>query len=166
MRIPPYYRLPEWQRFFAGAVIGMIGSWMVFFYMYGVLQEKQVIRIEQQAQEINKLSTANEIWEKDLAKLNEEIEKKLSIQEVEITIINDRSFNLDKLSVAEAEEKLSDDLAQLLTKNVEDVYRTKSLLKKSIENKVLEINKKKYLLKVREIFFYTNMEIEVELFRL
>lgn len=166
MRIPPYYRLPEWQRFFAGVVIGMIGSWMVFFYMYGVLQEKQVIRIEQQAQEINKLSTANEIWEKDLAKLNEEIEKKLSIQEVEITIVNDRFYNLDKLSVAEAEEKLSDDLAQLLTKNVEDVYRTKSLLKKSIENKVLEINKKKYLLKVREIFFYTNMEIEVELFRL
>lgn len=166
MRIPPYYRLPTWQRFFAGVVIGAIGSWFVFFYMYGVLQEKQISIIEIQRKEIHELKIKVGIWEQDFNKLNEETEKHLSVKEIRVNIVNDRFYDLDKLSVAEAEEVIRTDLTTLITKNVEDVYKTKALLKKSIENKILEINKKRYRIEITEIFFYKNMEIEVKLHRL
>lgn len=166
MRIPPYYRLPTWQRFFAGVVIGAIGSWFVFFYMYGVLQEKQISIIEIQRKEIHELKIKVGIWEQDFNKLNEETEKHLSVKEIRVNIINDRFYDLDKLSVAEAEEVIRTDLTTLITKNVEDVYKTKALLKKSIENKILEINKKRYRIEITEILFYKNMEIEVKLHRL
>ena len=39
MRIPPYHRTPTWQRFFAGAALGGLISWVIFFYMHGVQQE-------------------------------------------------------------------------------------------------------------------------------
>lgn len=166
MRIPPYYRLPTWQRFFAGVVIGAIGSWFIFFYMYGVLQEKQISVIEIQRKEIHELKIKVGIWEQDFNKLNEETEKHLSVKEIRVNIVNDRFYDLDKLSVAEAEEVIRTDLTTLITKNVEDVYKTKALLKKSIENKILEINKKRYRIEITEIFFYKNMEIEVKLHRL
>ncbi|MEC2054705.1 sporulation protein [Peribacillus psychrosaccharolyticus] len=166
MRIPPYYRLPTWQRFFAGVVIGAIGSWFIFFYMYGVLQEKQISIIEIQRKEIHELKIKVGIWEQDFNKLNEETEKHLSVKEIRVNIVNDRFYDLDKLSVAEAEEVIRTDLTTLITKNVEDVYKTKALLKKSIENKILEINKKRYRIEITEIFFYKNMEIEVKLHRL
>lgn len=166
MRIPPYYRLPTWQRFFAGVVIGAIGSWFIFFYMYGVLQEKQISIIEIQRKEIHELKIKVGIWEQDFNKLNEETEKHLSVKEIRVTIANDRFYDLDKLSVVEAEEVIRTDLTTLITKNVEDVYKTKALLKKSIENKILEINKKRYRIEITEIFFYKNMEIEVKLHRL
>lgn len=166
MRIPPYYRLPTWQRFFAGVVIGAIGSWFIFFYMYGVLQEKQISIIEIQRKEIHELKIKVGIWEQDFNKLNEETEKHLSVKEIRVNIVNDRFYDLDKLSVAEAEEVIRTDLTTLITKNVEDVYKTKALLKKSIENKILEINKKRYRIEITEIFFYKSMEIEVKLHRL
>ncbi|HAQ08205.1 MAG TPA: sporulation protein, partial [Bacillus bacterium] len=30
MRIPPYYRRPEWQRFFSGMAVGALLSWVLF----------------------------------------------------------------------------------------------------------------------------------------
>ena len=39
MRIPPYYRKPTWQQFFAGMAIGGVISWFIFFYIFGVWQE-------------------------------------------------------------------------------------------------------------------------------
>ncbi|CAH0346222.1 sporulation membrane protein YtrI [Bacillus sp. CECT 9360] len=166
MRIPPYHQKPGWQRFFAGVAIGCIISWVVFLYMFGVQQENQFERINTQRKLIGNLTDRNAIWEKDYQKLNEEVEKKLKIQEIEVTILNGKTFKLDHLSIAEAEDAIHDDLASLLTKDVETIYNGKSLLKKSIENKIVEINKKRYKLVVAEILFYTNMYIEVRLVRL
>ena len=46
MRVPPYARDPGWQRFFAGAAIGAIVSWIVFSQIFGILQEKQVRQLK------------------------------------------------------------------------------------------------------------------------
>ncbi|RFU67726.1 sporulation membrane protein YtrI [Bacillus sp. V59.32b] len=166
MRVPPYHQKPGWQRFFAGVAIGCIISWVIFLYMFGVQQENQFERMNAQQKLIGNLTDRNAIWEKDYQKLNEEVKKKLKIQEIEVTILNGKTFKLDHLSIAEAEDAIHDDLASLLTKDVETIYNGRSLLKKSIENKIVEINKKRYKLEVAEILFYTNMYIEVRLVRL
>ncbi|OIK11143.1 sporulation membrane protein YtrI [Bacillus sp. MUM 13] len=166
MRIPPLYRRPAWQRFFAGAVIGGVTSWLIFLYMFGVQQEKQITTLKAQQKMIHELKIKNAVWEHDLNKLNDETEQGLSIQDVKVTITNGETYGLDKLSVAEAEDALIEDLKSLIAKNVDTVFKGKMLLKKSIENKILEINKKRYALEVSEILFYSNMYIEIKLKRL
>ncbi|MDM5211343.1 sporulation membrane protein YtrI [Peribacillus sp. RS7] len=165
MRIPPYHRAPTWQRFFAGAALGGLISWVMFFYMHGVQQEKQIRTIHEQREEIKDLNGEIAIWEQDYKKLNQQNEEILTIQEVEVTITNGKTYSLDQLSIAEAEDVIEDDLSSLLAKDVVSVYNGKMLLIKSIENKKLIINKKRYDLEVVEIMFYTKMNIEIKVKR-
>lgn len=165
MRIPPYHRLPTWQRFFAGAALGGLLSWVIFFYMYGVQQETQIRIIHEQREEMKDLTEKIAIWEQDYKKLNQKNEEILTIQEVEVKITNGQFYSLDKLSIADAEDVIEDDLSSLLAKDVVSVYNGKMLLKKSIENKLIEINKKRYELEVNEIMFYTKMNIELTIKR-
>lgn len=165
MRIPPYHRLPTWQRFFAGAAIGGLLSWVIFFYMYGVQQETQIRIIHEQREEMKDLTEKIAIWEQDYKKLNQQNEEILTIQEVEVKITNGEFYSLDQLSIADAEDVIEDDLSSLLAKDVVSVYNGKMLLKKSIENKIIEINKKRYELEVYEIMFYTKMNIELKIKR-
>lgn len=165
MRIPPYHRLPTWQRFFAGAALGGLLSWVIFFYMYGVQQETQIRIIHEQREEMKDLNGKIAIWEQDYKKLNQQNEEILTIQEVEVKITNGEFYSLDQLSIADAEDVIEDDLSSLLAKDVVSVYNGKMLLKKSIENKIIEINKKRYELEVYEIMFYTKMNIELKIKR-
>ncbi|MBK5442925.1 MULTISPECIES: sporulation membrane protein YtrI [Peribacillus] len=164
MRIPPFHRSPTWQRFFAGAALGGLISWVIFFYMYGVQQETQIRIIHDQREEIKDLNEEIAIWEQEYKKLNQQNEEILTIQEVEVTITNGK-YSLDRLSIAEAEDVIEDDLSSLLAKDIVSVYNGKMLLKKSIENKIVDINKKRYKLEVVEIMFYTKMNIEIKLKR-
>ena len=166
MRIPPFFNNPSWQRFFAGIAIGALISWVVFFYMFGIQQEKQIRTIQTQKDQIEDLNKKIAIWEEDYQKLNEQNEEVLMIQEIVVKIKNGKQYNLDKLSVAEAEDVIRDDLASLIAKDLKTIYDGKVLLKKSIENKFIEINKKQYRLEVVEIMFYTKMYIEVKLKRI
>ena len=166
MRIPPFYNNPTWQRFFAGIAIGSLISWGLFFYMFGIQQEKQILTIQEQKEKIEDLNKKIMIWEEDYQKLNEQTEQVLMIQEVLVKINNGKTYNLDKLSIAEAEDVIRDDLTSLIAKDVKSIYNGKGLLKKSIENKFIEINKKQYRLEVVEIMFYTEMYIEVKLKRI
>ena len=124
-----------WQRFFAGVVIGAIIGWVVFFYMYGKMQENLTQEIIEQKQEISNLNDKIAIWEKESESLNEETEKKLTIQDIQITIENYRQYDLDLLSVLQAQEAIRKDLSSLISKDLETVYKGKLLIKKTIENK-------------------------------
>lgn len=132
--------------------------------MYGVQQETQIRIIHDQREEIKDLNEEIAIWEQEYKKLNQQNEEILTIQEVEVTITNGK-YSLDRLSIAEAEDVIEDDLSSLLAKDIVSVYNGKMLLKKSIENKIVDINKKRYKLEVVEIMFYTKMNIEIKLKR-
>ncbi len=82
MRIPPFYRLPSFQRFFAGAVIGGIVSWMIFIFMYGSMHEKQTQKIQDQQTQLDKLTSTLSYLQEENKELNEENEDELTIQEV------------------------------------------------------------------------------------
>lgn len=127
---------------------------------------KQIRTIQLQKEQLEDLNNKIAIWEEDYQKLNEQTEEVLMIQEVQVKINNGKTYNLDKLSVAEAEDVIRDDLTSLIAKDVKSIYNGKVLLKKSIENKFIEINKKQYRLEVVEIMFYTEMYIEVKLKRI
>ena len=166
MRPPNILSQKEWQRFFAGVAIGAITSWVIYVYLHGVMQESQMKEIIEQQQTIQKLEDEIAIWEKESESINEETEKKLTIQEIQIAIENYRDYDLDLLSVLKAQEEIRKDLSSLITKDLETVYKGRFLIKKTVENKIIEINDKKYSFTVSELMFYTTIFIEVKVRRI
>lgn len=166
MKVPTVFNNKGWQRFFAGVAIGSIVSWLLYFYMHSEMQENQILTIEEQKKEIIDLKRKIEIWEKDSESLNKETEKKIKIQEIQVTIENYRVYKLDMLSVLEAQEEIRKDLSSLLTKDLETVYKGKLLIRKAIENKTIEMNDKKYTFEVSEMMFYSTLFIEVKVHRI
>jgi hypothetical protein len=163
MRIPPLYRRPSWQRFFAGMAVGSAISWCIFLYIYGVFQEENTELIRKQAQEIVDLNGEKKIWQEEYKEINKRNIEQLTVQKINIRITNWEKYKLDSLSVLEAEDSVRDDISMMIAKDMETVYKSKDLLKKIIENKQIKINDKRYKLKVKEMVFYTNLSVQLEI---
>ena len=163
MRIPPLYRRPAWQRFFAGMAVGGVISWCIFLYIYGVWQEENTELIRKQAQEIVDLKDEKKIWQEEYKEINKRKIEQLTVQKINIRITNFEKYKLDSLSVLETEDSVRDVISMMIAKDIETVYKSKDLLKKIIENKPIKINDKRYKLKVKEMVFYTNLSIQLEI---
>jgi len=163
MRIPPLYRKPDWQRFFAGAAIGGAISWCIFLYIYGVWQEENTELIKKQQQAIIDLNDEKRIWQEEYKEINKRKIEQLTVQKINIRIMNAEKYKLDSLSVLETEDSVRDDISMMLAKDIDTVYKSKDLLKKIIENKQVKMNGKRYKLKVKEMIIYTNLTIQLEI---
>lgn len=161
MRIPPFYQRPIWQRFFAGVAIGGLISWLIFLYMYGELQEEQTKLIRQQQDEINDLSRSVKIWQEEFKALNKQNEQQLTIQEIKIKLVNGHKYKLDSFSIFEIEERIKEDVSIMNAKDLETVFKSKDVLRKMIENKIVKINDKRYKLEVKEIVIFTTLSIQI-----
>ncbi|WP_053367376.1 sporulation membrane protein YtrI [Bacillus sp. FJAT-27245] len=159
MRVPPYYNDRSWQRFFAGMAIGGAISWLLFIYMYGVLQEKQTLLIQEQRDTIQELKDDIVIWQDEFKNLNKKNIENLLVQQITVKITNHAKYNLDLLSVHETEEAVLEDLKTLKAKDIETVYKNRDLIKRVIENRSVSLNGKKYRLEVKELIFFTNVSI-------
>lgn len=163
MRIPPLYRRPSWQRFFSGMAVGGAISWVIFLYIYGVWQDRHIYTIKKQADDIRELNNDILIWQQEYKEINKRNIEQLTVQKINIKIINGEKFKLDTLSVFETEESVKDDISMMLAKDIDTVYKSKELIKKIIENKGVKINNKRYKLHVKEIVFYTTLSIQLEI---
>ncbi len=163
MRIPPLYEKRPWQLFFFGAVIGGIISWLILLILYGELQERQASTIQMQKEQIQSLEKEKSIWQEEFQKLNEEGNKILTVQSIEVKIKNADKYKIDALSKYETEEAIKEDIRPVLARDLEFVFNTRELIKKTIENKPIKINDKRYKLIVTEMFIYTNLIIHLEI---
>ncbi|MGN1402593.1 MAG: sporulation membrane protein YtrI [Bacillus sp. (in: firmicutes)] len=153
------------QVLIAGMILGAFISWALYFYMHSEMQERQIMIIEKQKKVISELERKNEIWQQEIELLNDEAEKGIKIQEIQVSINNFRDYKLDLLAVLELQEDIRKDLNSLITKDLESVYKGKLLIKRTIENKTIDVNDKKYTFEVTEMMFYTTLFIEVKLVR-
>jgi hypothetical protein len=163
MRIPPYYRYPTWQRFFAGVVIGALISWFVFLHLFGVLQEKQVRKIIELQDKIADLEDEIRIWQEDYVKQNKINKKKLMVQEISVHLVNAEQYKLDSYTTFRIEESVKEDVSHLKAKDIETVYNSRELLKRAIENKTYTINEQPYKLEIYQMFVFTTLSIELKL---
>ncbi len=163
MRIPPYYRKPSWQRFFAGMAIGACLSWCIFLYMHGVILEDKSAEISKLKGDIETEKKNVRIWQEDYKALNEKNLKQLTIQEINIKITNGKKYDLDLLALHQTEEEIKEDLNYFLAKDLEFVYKSRELISKIITNKVIPLNGKRYRLKITSTFVYTTVNIQLEL---
>lgn len=163
MRIPPYYRKPSWQRFLAGAAIGGMISWFIFLYIFGEWQEKYSKLIKQQEEDIARLKDDIKIWQEDFKELNKKNREQLTVQEIKIKIRNSEKYKMDTFSVYEIEEQLIEDISMMKAKDIDTVYKSRGLIKKMIENKVIKVNEKRYRVEVKEMVIYTTLSIQLDI---
>ncbi|MCU9614197.1 sporulation protein [Caldibacillus lycopersici] len=163
MRVPPYYRSPNWQRVFFGVVIGAIISWCVFLFMFGKMQEKQAQTIHKQEELIAELEKEKNIWQEDYKKLNDKNLELLTVQEIVVKLTNANKYHIDSLSEFQVTEDIKEDINMVLAKDLNLVFNSRELLKKAIENRPVRINNKRYKLIIREMVIYTTLIIRIEL---
>lgn len=164
MRIPLLHHKPGWQRFLSGLMIGACISWLIFLYFFAQLQEKNSLLIQSQKEKINELEEHLSIWQNDFDQLNKKNTQLLTIQKIHVKINGFEKYKIqDKQNIFHVEDKLKDDLQSLLTKNLHETFANKEIVKKTIENKSITINGKRYSFSVQHIYFFTTLEIVVEL---
>jgi gas vesicle protein len=163
MRIPPLYKNRNWQRFLAGMLLGAVVSWFVFLMLFGISQDRQIQTIHKQKNKISELEKKLDIWQSEVEELNKLKEQKLVIEDIKVKIINEKKFKLDSYTIFLIQESAKEEMDHVISKNMEDVYKSSTLLKKAIENKEYKIDKTTYTVEVHEILFYTTLSVQLKI---
>ncbi len=159
MRIPPFYQLRSWQRFLAGVMVGSILGWLVFLFMFGHIQDKQINLIMEQKLKIRDLENEKAIWQKDYEKFNEETKKKLIIEEIKIIFTNEKKLMLNEFTKFNLKEAIKQDINSLIKLDIETVSKNNQLIINTIQNKVITIEGQKYRMKVEQIHLFTRLDL-------
>ncbi|WP_216828920.1 sporulation membrane protein YtrI [Alkalihalobacterium elongatum] len=165
MRVPPYYKRPGWQRFFAGVMIGIIIGWVFFVYEFGTINETLVSEIKKQQITIDSLKKDIETLRSVEKKLNEENEKRLTIQELEMYFTNEKQVKLSELTLYELKQKGLNELRFLKGKDIATVASTNELMIRTIENTEFQIGDSRYKLKVEQVYLYTTLKLYMKIQR-
>ncbi|HHY72735.1 MAG TPA: sporulation protein [Bacillus bacterium] len=159
MRIPPFYQLRSWQRFLAGVFVGTIAGWLVFLFMYGHIQDKQINLLLEQKATIRDLENEKAIWQKDYEKFNEENKKKLIIEEINFIFTNEKKLMLNEFTKFNLKEAIKQDINSLIKQDIETVAANTQLIINTIENKIITLEGQKYQMKVEQLHLYTRLDL-------
>ncbi|ADC48750.1 hypothetical protein BpOF4_03420 [Alkalihalophilus pseudofirmus OF4] len=159
MRIPPYYKRPGWQRFFAGIVIGVLIGWVFFLYQYGLIYEELMVKLSEQEVTIQSQTRTIEELRSQQKEENEENARKLTVQKIEIHFTNTQRLRLNQLTLFELQQQALEELAFLERKNIASVSETRDLMKKMLENKLFVVDENRFQLEIEEVYLTTTLEI-------
>ncbi|GGH86726.1 mannitol-specific phosphotransferase system IIBC component [Pullulanibacillus pueri] len=162
MRVPPNYRSPGLERFFAGAVVGIVIGFVFFILIYGLAQDKQMQKITKQQVEIEGLKHDNEILKEKGLEENKELEKQLKVQEILVTI-DDGDENLPRLVTFELKRKIAQRLDSFKNKNIETVADTKDVIYGLIEGYSFQVEDKLYTFTVKNFVVSSTLDLTVQL---
>ncbi|GAE34124.1 sporulation membrane protein YtrI [Halalkalibacter akibai] len=163
MRVPPLFERRTVQRFFAGIILGILLGWFFFIYQYGQVYEGLIFRLSEQEATIESLEKNIEILVSEQKKLNEENQKDLTVQDIQIHFLNDRRLRLNQLTLLDLKQQALNELQDVKRKDIETVHNMRQLMKSTLENKVFPVGEKKYQLIVRETDLFTTLHIYVEI---
>ena len=163
MRIPSHYKRPGWQRFFAGIFIGILIGWTFFIYQFGHIHDDLIIKLRKQELTITNQNDRIETLLSDQKKLNEENQKNLTVQEIDITFTNARNLKLNELTVYELRQHALNELKFLEGKNISTVAATRELMLKAVENKIFKVGETRYRLTTKQFVLYTTIELHMKI---
>lgn len=163
MRMPDIYRLKSFYRFIAGVCIGIIIGWTFFLFQYGQVYEDLMVKVY-------KYKTENERLEKDIDILineqrmeNDENQKKLTVQQIEIIFSNERNTRLNRLNLFDLERQALNELEYAKRKEINVVSEMLDLIENTLENKIFLIEERQYQLIVEQSRLYTTLILKVKI---
>lgn len=163
MRIPFYYGTKNWQRFFSGMIIGMVIGFCMFIFIYGVAQERQLQLIEKQKKHIEELEDTRNILLEEETKRNEEIQHKLRVQSISVTIEKDKKIQLEGVKLIDLQESISRQIRSIIGKDIESVAKNKGLIFSAINNHAYLVEDQIYHVEVKSVTIYSDVEVLVKI---
>ncbi|KQL37946.1 hypothetical protein AN960_13310 [Bacillus sp. FJAT-25509] len=163
MKAPPEQLSHGWAKFFVGIFFGFIISWLVFIYFYGVTEEEQVKQISELKMLNKDYLRDKNIFFENMERMNKENKRKLTVQEIKVTILNYKQYNLNEFTNLQLVNDVKDDLSNLLTQDIKSVSQNRELLRRAIENKVYIKDDRRFKLEIDTIYFDTVLEITLKI---
>lgn len=165
MHIPPYFKKPNWQRFFAGMFIGGIVAFAVFLFMYGTHVENWIDENMKLRTQITTLEDQLKSLNQDNQKLNEKQNNQYVVKSIEIEFINEQKMlenrYIDRLGLYKLRELAKQQLPDLIGKEIKALAENSSLLYSAIEGKIYKIDEFSYELSVKRLLFSDKLKISV-----
>ncbi|MGG1113465.1 sporulation membrane protein YtrI [Halalkalibacterium halodurans] len=159
-RNAPLYKNPSVQRFIAGITIGFSIGWFFFLYQHGQAYEQALLRLyEQEAKNRELQQDLNELVSEQ-RKENEENQKNLTIQEIELQFTHGRQLRLSQLTLLELKEQALHELQFVKRKEIEAVSDMSDLVISLLENKVFVVEEQRFQLKVEQFHLSTTLKIK------
>ncbi|WP_077327461.1 sporulation membrane protein YtrI [Virgibacillus siamensis] len=162
MHIPPYYKKPSWQRFFAGAFFGACIAYFIFVYMHGFMYEQLLGENKDLQSQVAELKKQNEALLQDNQDLNEKTEEPLTVNSIEITITNQDELRLDKLIIHDLEELMKEEIDHIIGKDVSIIDESAQLLISSLENKEYTVDDFNYGFTIKKLTISKTLKITAE----
>ncbi|GGL42186.1 sporulation membrane protein YtrI [Sporolactobacillus putidus] len=159
MRIPPYHRMPDRQRFLAGCIIGVLVGFSFFLFLFGAAQERQIDKIREQGAEIQMLEKQKKALIDAEERKNEQLEKKMTVQEIDVTIAD---ASLEKAARTELEQAVADELNSVINHSIESVADNQQLIEKAIERKPFTAAEITYRFHVKSMVIFSKLTLLLE----
>ncbi|PGL69147.1 sporulation membrane protein YtrI [Bacillus sp. AFS055030] len=163
MKAPPEQLSHSWAKFFVGIFFGFIISWLVFIYFYGVTEEEQVKQITELKMLNKEYLRDKNIFFENMERMNKEKKRNLTVQEIKVTILNYKQYNINVYTNHQLISDVKNDLSNLLTQDIKSVSQNRELLRRAIENKVYIKDDRRFKLEIDTIYFDTVLEITLKI---
>ncbi len=162
MYIPPHLKRKSWRRFFVGIFFGTVISYCIFTFMYGAMYEKLLDKNLQLQARVTELSSHNEALLADYKNLDEQTNKKIKIESIEVQISNEKQLLLDRLIVHQLQEGIKKEINHIIGQDIEIVAQSDQLLASTIENKIFTVDDFSYRFEVRKLIVSKKIRIIVK----
>ncbi|WP_042146356.1 sporulation membrane protein YtrI [Paucisalibacillus sp. EB02] len=161
MHIPRYYRKPGWQRFLVGIFFGGLISYWVVLFMYGTMYERLLEENSKIQEKLNDAENKILALEKDKEDLNEKSKQKITIEEIDLVILNAKDLKIDKLLLHQLEGLVKEEIDDIIGRNIESIADSDSLLFSSIENKTFKVDDFTYYFEIERLIISPTVRIVV-----
>lgn len=159
MHIPPYYKLPSWQRFIIGIVTGGVISYAIFIFMYGSMYEKLYEANLELQSKVSELQSHNDSLLQDKEDLDEKTKQQSLVERIEISIINQEELRLDRLIIHQLDHMIKEEINHVIGKDIQTISDSDLLLISTIENKEFSIDDFTYFFEVRRLIISDTVKL-------
>lgn len=161
MHIPPYYKKKSWQHFMIGACTGALIAYSIIMFMYGAMYENLHEKNMFLQTKVNELKNHNDSLLADKQESDEQNKALLTIDNIEVNIVNQKELRLDRLIVHQLNEMVKQELNHLIGQDIKIVSKSDQLLLSTIENKAFSIDDFTYFFEIKRLTISDTIKLTI-----
>ncbi|WP_010099148.1 sporulation membrane protein YtrI [Ornithinibacillus scapharcae] len=140
MHVPRYHKKPGWQRFLVGVFFGGLISYWVVLFMYGTMYERLIKENSELQNDLTDANSRIEVLMKDNESLDEKSRQPITIEGIQLQILNAKDLNIDSLLQTQLEGLVKEQIKDIIGKDIKSIADSDSLIFSSIENKTYVVD--------------------------
>ncbi|HSU79692.1 MAG TPA: hypothetical protein VLK78_04695, partial [Candidatus Angelobacter sp.] len=145
-------------------IIGIVIGFCMFIFINGLAQERQLQVIANQKAKIQELEETRSYLFEEEVKKNEELQKKLTVQSISVTIEKNKRVQLDGVKLIDLKESISSKIRKAIIGNdIESVAKNKGLIFSAINNQAYLIEDQIIHVEVKSLTIYSDLEVQVQI---